>query len=129
MSAAKESMRRKTAPSDGSLADQRRAGVCPRCMRKMVFCASAHAHSQRTRTSLPVAAPPSAQTDAHEKQRRALLADAYSRVSQDQGEEEEEEEEEIEDVMDDLDELARAMAQFKELTVQQQQLIERSLNF
>ena len=59
--------------------------------------------------------------DAHEKQRRALLADAYAKASQDQGEEEED----MEAIMESLEELARTMAQFKELTKQQQERIER----
>ena len=67
--------------------------------------------------------PASTQQDAHEVQRRALLADAYSRASQGQ----EEEEEDMEAVMEDLEELSRTMAQFKELAHRQRERIERYL--
>ena len=61
-----------------------------------------------------------AQADAHEQQRRALLADAYSLASEGQGEEED-----MEAVMEDLEELSRTMAQFKELSHRQRERIER----
>jgi CRISPR/Cas system CSM-associated protein Csm2 small subunit len=64
------------------------------------------------------------QTDAHEQQRRALMADACARASQEAGGEEEEEED-MEEVMEALEELARLMAQFKELTKRQKERIER----
>ena len=62
-----------------------------------------------------------ARTDAHEKQRRALLADAFARAEQDHSETESED---MEGVMEDLEELSRAMARFKELSKQQKEKIE-----
>ena len=59
--------------------------------------------------------------DAHEKQRRALLADAYAKASQEQGSEEDD----MEGIMEELEELSRAMTQFKELSKQQQEMVER----
>ena len=62
-----------------------------------------------------------ARTDAHEQQRRALLADAFARAEQDHSETESED---MEGVMEDLEELSRAMARFKELSKQQKEKIE-----
>mgnify|MGYP001212325697 CR=1 FL=1 len=62
-----------------------------------------------------------ARTEAHEKQRRALLADAFARAEQDHSETESED---MEGVMEDLEELSRAMARFKELSKQQKEKIE-----
>jgi hypothetical protein len=62
------------------------------------------------------------QVDAYEKQRRALLDDAYSLASQGQ---DDEEEADMEAVMEDLEKLSRSMAQFKELSQRQQERIER----
>ena len=59
--------------------------------------------------------------DVHEQERRALLADAYSRASQGQ----EEESEDMEEVTEALEELARCMAEFKELTKSQKEKIKR----
>lgn len=61
---------------------------------------------------------------SHEKQRRALLADAYTLSAQGQGREEEED---MEGIMEDLEELSRTMAQFKELSKMQKERIERCL--
>ena len=115
MAVAKARLKASSPPQ--SLADRQRAGVSCRLRQswcKELPCASAtHATSS---TSLSFW-----QMDAHEKQRRALLADAYAKASQDQGEEEDD----MEAVMESLEELARTMAQFKELTKQQQERIER----